>query len=153
MLQIVGSILSLCGVVGAIQGNCIPPQPPLRETPLLVSWYDPALGGVNCGGSCDHLSLTEMDEGLYGHVAACPAELVGLDVTAVISHPAIGIQHCLDRGGAIEFKYGYLEGVGWLWYGVIDLLAHEQPPATWTLITDWGMTWESPGSIVGRLVN
>lgn len=92
-----------------------------------------------------------MDESLYGHVAACPAEMVFHNQTAIVSHPAIGVQHCLDRGGAINFQYGFLDGVGWLWYGVIDLLSRSAPSAVWTLISDWGLSWENPYSIVSRL--
>ena len=54
---------------------CIVSEP--TEMPIRASWYNPALGGINCMEPCDRLgddSLLEDD--LYGHVIACP--LVGM---------------------------------------------------------------------------
>jgi hypothetical protein len=135
------AIVTLCSVL-PIAADCIPERPPLSEMPLLTTYYDPALGGVNCGGSCDNLALGAMSDALYGVGMACPAELVGLDVTAVISHPAIGERPCLDRGGMVIVEYN--QGLQ-MWVIRIDLLETGPHPSNWILLYDWSVRWERPG--------
>jgi hypothetical protein len=147
------SIMTICSLSVLFIDDCIPARPPIKDIPLLAFWYDPALGQHNCDGSCDSLSLTAMHDSLYEKAAACPAEMVGTDYTAVLNHPSIGERACLDRGGGINIEYRYIPGVGWLWVALIDLLERGPHPANWTLLYGWQMHWEPVGALVDRLLN
>jgi hypothetical protein len=68
-----------------------------------ISWYNPALGGVNCGHFVNGVCVSRMASGLpwqdyIGVAIACPME--------VPFHTKIVIDgrswECLDRGGAIK---------------------------------------------------
>jgi hypothetical protein len=124
--------------------------------PLLVVQYDPALDGLNCDSDCSHLALAPMHPAFYGRAAACPLELVGYDVTAVLSHPAIGRRACLDTGGAIVIEYRHVIGAGWLWVVVVDLLERYENgthPANYSLLWEWTMSWENTAGVVEGLTN
>lgn len=98
-----------------------------QDTPLKISWYDPALGGINCAEPCDTMATdTKVTEARYGRTAACIAEWTAERRIVVI--PGLGEFECLDRGGAIVQKNGYI------W---IDLLLHEPLVPFGTLIDDW----------------
>lgn len=144
MIPLLG-ILTTCSLVGS-PSDCIPPMPPLSEMPLLTTWYDPALGGINCGGSCSHMALAPVTEAMYGYAAACPAALVGVDFTAVISHPAIGERACLDRGGAVIVEYSQALQT---WIIRVDLLETGAHSSNWTLLYGWSVRWERPGDLIG----
>ena len=101
--------------------------------------------------SCDNLALVEMSDRLYNFAAACPAELVGYVETAVIHHPAFGERTCLDRGGMINVQYGYLEGIGWLWYIPVDLLETGPHPSNWTLLWGWSYEWVNTAGVTAGL--
>jgi hypothetical protein len=139
MIVLLG-IITLCSIIGLQIDGCIPPQPPIREMDLLLTWYDPALGGISCDDDCTNLSLVPMTDFLYGRAAACPAELVGLDYTAVIYHPAIGERYCLDRGTAVIVEYG-LFGGRWQWVIRLDLLESSPHPLNWHLLSGWDYEW------------
>lgn len=149
----IAAILTTCtlSIFGPVS-DCIPPRPSIRELPLLVTWYNPAMGGLNCDGDCSHLSLAPMHPAFYGRAAACPAEFVGLDFTAVVSHPAIGERACLDRGGAVVVEYRYVPGVGWLWLAVVDLLEHGPHPTNWQLLYGWRMEWRETAGVIEGLM-
>lgn len=97
-----------------------------RQTkPLKISWYDPALGGINCMEPCDQMATgVKVTEDRYGNTAACIADWTGR--TVVIA--GLGEFECLDRGGAI------IEHEGYIW---IDLLLHEPIVPFGTLVHEW----------------
>lgn len=146
------NILNVCTAVitGHPATDCIPPRPPIREMSLLITQYDPAVGGINCDGDCSHLSLIAMSDGLYGVAAACPAELVGLDFTAMIYHPDIGTRYCLDRGTAVIVEYG-LFGGRWQWVVRLDLLESSPHPFNYHLIGGWDYHWVETTGLVTSL--
>lgn len=71
--------------------------------PLIVTWYDPQRGGINCEPFCDgrfaNNEVVTDDHYLGGskQTAACIKEWHGLDVTII----GLGRFTCRDRGGAI----------------------------------------------------
>lgn len=144
------NVLNICTAVigGHPPADCIPPRPPIREMNLLITQYDPAIGGINCDSDCSHLSLVPMSDSLYGVAAACPAELVGLDFTAVISHPDIGTRYCLDRGSAVIVEYG-LFGGRWQYVVRVDLLESGPHPLNYHLLSGWWMEWTAVSELVG----
>jgi hypothetical protein len=144
MINLLLGILTGCAAIGQPQ-SCIPPQPPLADLPLLTTYYNPALGSINCNSDCSTLALVPMSDTLYGFAAACPAEMVFVDFTAVISHPAIGERACLDRGGAVVIEYN--EGLQ-LWVIRIDLMERGPHPSNWQLLYGWSVRWERPGALV-----
>jgi hypothetical protein len=107
-----------------------------EELPIRASWYDPALGGINCMEPCDLLGDGTAVAEAYGWAASCPNGWYGrwLDVEYA------GRWQCRDHGGAIVPTWGeaFVSGVGtgWHWWITVDFLAHEQP--SWAyLLLDW----------------
>lgn len=99
--------------------------------PLKISWYDPALGGINCDHDCTTMaSGVKVTEDRYGNTAACLREWLG----AWVVIPGIGEFQCLDTGGAIIEHPTFI---------YIDLLLHEPlPNAPWgTMVDDWSLEW------------
>lgn len=79
--------------------GCPPPRPPLMDMPIVVTYYYPELGGINCNDDCGVLADNlPWDDGDYGRVAACPHEL--FYETIVI--PGIGPLLCRDTGPAVK---------------------------------------------------
>ncbi len=76
-------------------------RPDVDELPLLSTYYNPLLGGINCAADCsalaDGLGWSESD---FGRVAACPR---GWHYQTVIfgSYELL----CRDRGGMIDCLY------------------------------------------------
>lgn len=71
------------------------------KKPLLVTWYNPTLGGINCWGNCTHFrDGTRVTAASYGNTAACIPDWLG--DTVVI--PRLGTFKCRDTGGAIVEK-------------------------------------------------
>ena len=96
-----------------------------QNKPLKISWYDPALGGINCMDPCDQMATgVKVTEDRYGRTAACIREWTGR--TVVIE--GLGEFECLDRGGAI------VEHESYIW---IDLLLHEPLVPFGTLEHNW----------------
>lgn len=91
----------LAGLLVAL--TAVTPQGESGTEPLLVTWYDPALGGINCEPYCDgrfaNGEAITADHYLGGskQTAACIAEWHGLQVTII----RLGTFTCRDRGGAI----------------------------------------------------
>lgn len=103
------------------------------ELPLRASWYDPALGGVNCMEPCGQLGDgTAVSDG-YGWVVACPDGWYGrwLDVEHA------GRWQCRDHGGAIHPTYGRTytaDGFVECWWIAVDMLVREQPGYAYMLL-------------------
>lgn len=93
--------------------------------PLKISWYDPLLGGVNCDHDCTTMTTgVKVTPDRYGRTAACIREWTGRTVFI----PELGTFECLDRGGAIVERDGYI------W---IDLLLHEPLVPFGTLVYEY----------------
>lgn len=96
-----------------------------QDKPLKISWYDPALGGVNCDHDCSTMaSGVKVTPDRYGNTAACIRAWMGK--TVVIE--GIGRFTCLDTGGAI------VEHPGFIW---IDLMLKEPVVPFGTLVYEW----------------
>lgn len=95
-----------------------------------ASWYDPALGGINCfNDTCDHLGDLTPVRDAYGWAAACPLGMYGM----TISFEHAGTWQCRDSGTAVIPKWGKwytADGWQWAWVITIDFLLHE--PEYWT---------------------
>lgn len=95
--------------------------------PLKISWYDPALGGINCDHDCSTMaSGVKVTPDRYGITAACIAQWTRARRVVVI--PGVGRFECLDTGGAIQ------EHPGYIW---IDLMLAAPAVPFGTLVYDW----------------
>lgn len=72
-----------------------------------VTWYDPALGGVNCDDSCAHMAAGDPVADWYGRALACPSEFA-LGTRFIITGSRWGLADgewtCLDRGSSIVIR-------------------------------------------------
>lgn len=78
----------------------------LADLPILTTWYDPELGGINCADPCDQYANGEIviESHYFGNenqTAACIPEWLGRSVTI----PGLGTFKCRDTGGAIVVAY------------------------------------------------
>lgn len=79
---------------------------PQQATPIVLTGYDPMLGGINCEEPCGQTASgywwQESDywNGVEG-LAACPPRWLG----RTLYIQGFGTLHCLDRGGAIKYAY------------------------------------------------
>lgn len=81
------------------------PGVPLPErVPLEVSWYDPALSGINCNGDCTFFGNGErVTAAHYWQRAACPRHWIG--ATLIVESPHLyGEFFCHEGGGAIDCR-------------------------------------------------
>lgn len=114
----------------------VEPPPPIETLPILVTWYDPALGGINCGGGCDTLADgTKWNGSHYYTTAACLVEWRG----GVVVFGDYSLT-CRDTGGAIKRSWNehYQR-----WVVHVDILAPaDNPPAcNYCLYYDWELLW------------
>ena len=121
-------------LVFLVLGNTLPCPPPITEMPVLVTWYDPALGGINCDVDCttyaDGTLVTPDD---YGQVSACIPEWLGASITI----DGLGTFACRDTGSAIVVDYNeYYRG----WVIHVDIL-HEEPPDWNYQLRHWQLNW------------
>jgi hypothetical protein len=102
----------------------------MEDLPLWTSYYDPALGGINClNDTCEHLGDgTPVKDG-YGRYMACPPGMYGLELEI----EDIGIWQCRDHGGMVVPRYsrvytpdGFVTG----WHLIADFLL--TAPEWWT---------------------
>lgn len=124
----------LSPLVSLVLGNAAPCPPPITQMPVLVTWYDPALGGVNCDSDCttyaDGTLVTPDD---YGQVSACIPEWLGASITI----DGLGSFMCRDTGASIGVDYNvYYEG----WVIYVDIL-HEEPPDWNYQLREWQLNW------------
>lgn len=66
---------------------------------LIVSMYDPALGGINCAHPCDTTATGRPVAEWYKRGAACPQQWTRERRTVYV--PQVGWLECIDNGGAI----------------------------------------------------
>ncbi len=74
--------------------------------PIVTTWYDPELGGINCEEPCDIYAGGErvLESHYYGHsdqTAACLAEWLGRSIHI----QGLGTFICRDVGSSIVIKY------------------------------------------------
>ncbi len=77
-----------------------------NNLPILTTWYDPELGGINCQEPCDIYANGErvIESHYYGNTdqtAACLPEWLGREITI----QGLGTFKCRDTGGAIKVAY------------------------------------------------
>lgn len=111
--------------------------------PLWYSWYNPALGGTNCGGSCDYMATMPVTPAAYEFAASCPRGWTFYGRTRTITTPA-GLRECVDHGTDIKptWREAYgPAGLGWHWVIVVDILAHERPDWAYTMSGEWSLGW------------
>lgn len=112
----------------------------ISELPILTTWYDPELGGINCAEPCNQYANGEIvneDHYLDGpnQTAACIPEWLGASVTI----PGLGSFKCRDTGGAIIVTHNeyYQRAVIH-----VDVLAHPgQMNHNVYLYEDWRIEW------------
>jgi hypothetical protein len=79
--------------------------------PVEITWYDPALGGINCNEDCTTIgSSTPLLDEHYGTVLACPIEFYGatFHIRGSKGGLADGEWTCLDGGSAMVVYDGVL---------------------------------------------
>lgn len=106
---------------------------PAQELPLRASWYDPALGGINCMEPCTQLGDGTAVSEAYGWALSCPAGWYGRWLE--IKHA--GRWQCRDHGGAILPTYGRTyTGAGFVtgWWITVDFLVRQPPPYAYMLL-------------------
>jgi hypothetical protein len=79
------------------------PEPKTKPITLIVSWYNPALGGVNCAIFMNNECVSKMANGErwqdhMNEAIACPKELPFGTKIKVLDE----VWTCRDRGGAIK---------------------------------------------------
>lgn len=86
-----------------------PPEPvPVGLHDLILSWYDPAQGGINCSADCSTFgSGQRVVAKHYGRVAACLTEWRGRTVAI----PGFGSWDCVDSGGAVVAHWTQADGL------------------------------------------
>lgn len=124
--------LSDCEPAVAMPESChmVTERPDVDDVPILATWYNPALGGINCGESChalaDGLGWSGAD---YGRVAACPKGWHYLTLTFG-NYEVL----CRDRGGMINCSYNE-----WYrrWVCHVDIMARDGIDCNYCLYWDW----------------
>ncbi|MEM7110988.1 MAG: hypothetical protein AAF614_01050 [Chloroflexota bacterium] len=113
--------------------NAICP-PPITDMPVLVTWYDPSLGGINCDVDCDTFAdSSPVTPEAYGAVTACIPEWLGAELTI----SGLGTFHCRDTGGSIVVAFNdYYQQ----WVIHVDVLQTEMPSWNYEL-RDWQLNW------------
>jgi len=105
-----------------------PQQPPFDQLPALITYYNPALGGINCDHDCTTVADGSIvTDASYGAWAACDASLLGV----VVMLGGVGRVECRDTGGMVRpFWSDYWRA----WVLPFDLLAKEKPINNYGLV-------------------
>lgn len=73
----------------------------MRHLPIITTYYDPSLGGINCDSDCTTFAnMEKVTPDKYGNTAACPGEWLGKTIV-IDDKPYV----CRDTGGAIGLDY------------------------------------------------
>lgn len=126
-LLVVGIVGTWCYVDASHAGQCIDHgmvshcMADVDQLYGLLSWYDPALGGINCQEPCHLLGDGTPVEQSYGVMMACPLGLYGRS----FSFDGVGTFQCRDHGGDVNVRYErrYTSDRGFVddWFVVFDL--------------------------------
>lgn len=122
--------------------NAICP-PPITDMPVLVTWYDPAQGGINCDVDCGTFAdSSPVTPEAYGTVSACIPEWLGAELTI----SGLGTFHCRDTGGSIVVAYNnYYQQ----WVIHVDVLQTEMPAWNYEL-REWQLNWNPVPNTPGK---
>ena len=125
------SMLITCLIVTA--ALCVFPPPSNRgDIPVITTWYDPALGGINCDDDCKTLAdggTWSSDD--YGRVAACPASWMGKRFVTTA-----GEFLCRDTGGKIGLAWNaYYEN----WVFHVDIMSDTPISYNYRLWHKWAI--------------
>ena len=142
-LTVLGVLGTYCVEGATAVGSCVRRMAevtdctvPADHLPVRASYYNPALGGINCDEDCSTTGDGTPVAECYGWCAACPPGWYGrhLDFGRWV-----GQWQCRDHGGAVVPTYGrtYMPG-GFVegWWIVVDFMAHRQPAWAYLLL-DW----------------
>lgn len=132
-------ITALCVGVLWVLNACEPPDP--RDYPLLVTWYNPSLGGLNADddpttfADGTPVTLGQYYGTTHFTAVACPPELLGaVMLLPRLDDPGDWYVRCRDTGPAIRVRYNeYHDRV----VTHIDVLAHDPIPCNYCLIEGW----------------
>jgi hypothetical protein len=104
---------------------CLCVSPPVDPLPIVLSYYNPTLGGINCDSNCSVLADgTLWDESMSGNVAACLPEWLGYSIRLGVM--GLGSVKCRDVGGLIKPYYSRYHG---RWVIPVDVLWLGEYPA------------------------
>lgn len=142
-LTVLSIIGAYCVADAAPIGDCVPRMAEVVDCvveaealPIRASYYNPALGGINCDEDCSTTGDGTPVEQCYGWCMACPPGWYGrwLDFGEWV-----GQWQCRDHGGAITPTYGvtytpdgFVEG----WWITCDFMAYDEPEWAYLLL-DW----------------
>lgn len=128
------------------------PQPPQSKMPVLITAYQPGLGGINCNNDCSTVAIgLRTGDHLNGRAMACPTEWLGTRhpsgrwYTSVIYFPesaGLSPRFCIDSFGSPTDRKPTLIESEW----VIRLDLYESNPFAfpqnhWN-IDGWVRRWE-----------
>ena len=110
----------------------------IRQLPAVVTIYDPALGGINCGDGCETIATGLLMPEHYETIAACDVSLLG----AWVTFPGIGEFRCMDTGGMIRPMWSDYYQRTILYFDILYPLVDEDPPEwNYALIENWEVSW------------
>lgn len=111
-----------------------PPPPALADLPILVTWYNPALGGINCNNDCSTLADgTKWNDSHYNNTAACIVRLRGATL-----HFGDYAVKCRDSGGMVKISWNdYYQR----WVMHVDVLSAEPIGCNYCLYEKWRVKW------------
>ena len=105
--------------------------------PLWASWYDPGLGGTNCGADCSTVATGPLEDWMFGAAAACPR---GWTPGVTLATP-FGRWRCVDHGTRIRPMFWEVyepAGFRWRWVIVVDFMVRSPgPPWKYSVIESW----------------
>lgn len=102
MAEVLCMVMSTIGILADFCVEPLPPVPPIEDLPIVVTYYYPDQGGVNCNQDCSILADNQpWDAGDYGNVAACPRELFYQHLEI----QGFGTVHCRDTGPAVTVRW------------------------------------------------
>ena len=107
-----------------------------NELAILITWYDPKLGGINCDSDCSMLAdgSATANAIYYGNApvstAACLREWIGRTVTI----DGLGTFLCRDTGGGIVTKYNEIHQRTVIH---LDVMAASEIPCNYCIYENW----------------
>lgn len=111
-------------LAGILLTQPLPPPEPLPPElhDLVVTFYDPSLGGINCSADCTKFGNGQtVQRHHYGRVAACPVSWRGRTVVIDGGSGELGSWTCVDSGGAVVMHWTKEDGL----HAHLDILSHE----------------------------
>ena len=116
-----------------------PIEPPvekkLTDYPAVITFYDPALGGINCDDDCSTVATGLLTDDMYFTSGACHKDLLG---RTVYFHAIDFEMECVDTGGMITVLYSKYYKQDVLYF---DVLWDANNPPEWNywLLEKWSV--------------